>query len=501
MADYNNLPSNMPLDIGSLENWLNSQQSADASWNMFNQGPLYPGPRVQNPLDTEGAGTVGILPNVQEMEIQSWFAANPDATAQDIFDVMQANDISPEAVISAMGFDPVSAMATYNTFLQAPAAPTAPTQQADTGVLDTLLGGAKDAVTAVSGVIDAGLQQLGALIGMGDPSLVVLNPVNPTASVVYGTPTGNATPTIIGSMPNSGAPVGVITGIPALDNILAGVFSQRASQGSRDIKEIIREAVLGTISSETGYPVAGVAGAVEGGLSGDLNKVVDSVSKVVLQIDKKLEDDVNVDPLSIIKGPAQVGKMGPTLEELKTTPVSISGPAQVGEMGPTLEELMTKTTTGGVTNDKITTGGVTNDKITTGGVTNDKITTGGVTNDKITTGGVTNDKITTGGVTNDVVDEIKTILGETPDNKITTVAPNVPVPTVATPLYGQGIRGMRTEKAGVTPIEDVFDISDLSLANVLSLLAGEGDNTQRAPYYGGGTVDSNVDEIIRLLRG
>ena len=461
MADYNNLPSNMPLDIGSLENWLNSQQSADASWNMFNQGPLYPGPRVQNPLDTEGAGTVGILPNVQEMEIQSWFAANPDATAQDIFDVMQANDISPEAVISAMGFDPVSAMATYNTFLQAPAAPTAPTQQADTGVLDTLLGGAKDAVTAVSGVIDAGLQQLGALIGMGDPSLVVLNPVNPTASVVYGTPTGNATPTIIGSMPNSGAPVGVITGIPALDNILAGVFSQRASQGSRDIKEIIREAVLGTISSETGYPVAGVAGAVEGGLSGDLNKVVDSVSKVVLQIDKKLEDDVNVDPLSIIKGPAQVGKMGPTLEELKTTPVSISGPAQVGEMGPTLEELMTKTTTGGVTNDKIT----------------------------------------TGGVTNDVVDEIKTILGETPDNKITTVAPNVPVPTVATPLYGQGIRGMRTEKAGVTPIEDVFDISDLSLANVLSLLAGEGDNTQRAPYYGGGTVDSNVDEIIRLLRG
>ena len=169
--------------------------------------------------------------------------------------------------------------------------------------------------------------------------------MNPTASVVYGTPTGNATPTIIGSMPNSGAPVGVITGIPALDNILAGVFSQRASQGSRDIKEIIREAVLGTISSETGYPVAGVAGAVEGGLSGDLKKVVDSVSKVVLQIDKKLEDDVNVDPLSVIKGPAQVGKMGPTLEELKTTPVSISGPAQVGEMGPTLEELMTKTTT------------------------------------------------------------------------------------------------------------------------------------------------------------
>jgi hypothetical protein len=62
---------------------------------------------------------------------------------------------------------------------------------------------------------------------------------------------------------------------------------------------------------------------------------------------------------------------------------------------------------------------------------------------------------------------------------------------------------MKTEKAGVTPLEDVFDIGDMSLANVLRLLAGEDDNTQGTPYYGGGSVNKNssVDELIRLLRG
>ena len=438
-SQYSN-PS--PLDIGSLNDWLNSQQNAEDSWSMFDRAPIYPGPQERPGEETEGAGTVGILPNVQEMEIRSWFEANPDATAQDVFNVMQANNIPPEAVISAMGLDPQSAMAQYNAFLQAPPAgtpvatnTTAPTDEET--LLEAIQGGVKDATTAVGGVIDAGLQQLGALMGMGDPSLVVLNPVNPTASVVYGTPQGSTTPTIIGNMPRSGAPVGVVTGIPALDDILAGVFNQRG-QGGKSLEEIIRGVVLDKVGEESGVPVAGVAGAIEGGLGGDFDKVVDSVRNVVLQVDKKIEEEDRVDPFSIIKGPAASEQIGP---------------------------VQTKTTT------------------------------------TDTTGGVTNDKITTGGVTNDVVDEIKTILGETPDNKITTVAPNVPVPTVATPLYGQGIRGMRTEKAGVTPIEDVFDISDLSLANVLSLLAGEGDNTQRAPYYGGGTVDSSLDEIIRLLRG
>ena len=95
---------------------------------------------------------------------------------------------------------------------------TPPAASTNDGVLNDLLGGAKDATKAVAGVIDSGLQILGNIFGMGDPSLVVLNPTNPNATVVYGTPTGNATPTIIGTMPKSGAPVGVITGIPAMVN-------------------------------------------------------------------------------------------------------------------------------------------------------------------------------------------------------------------------------------------------------------------------------------------
>lgn len=62
---------------------------------------------------------------------------------------------------------------------------------------------------------------------------------------------------------------------------------------------------------------------------------------------------------------------------------------------------------------------------------------------------------------------------------------------------------MKTEKAGIAPLEDTFDISDLSLAEILRLLTAADDNTQRSPYYGGGSVNSanSLDEIIRLLRG
>ena len=68
-----------------------------------------------------------------EDQIREWFSSNPNASAQDIFDVMQANNVSPEAVISAMGFDPESAMETYNTLLQAPAEPVSVAPQAASG--------------------------------------------------------------------------------------------------------------------------------------------------------------------------------------------------------------------------------------------------------------------------------------------------------------------------------------------------------------------------------
>jgi hypothetical protein len=343
-------------------------------------------------------------------------------------------------------------------------------------MFDDILGGTKDAATAVSGVIDTGLKQLGELIGMGDPSLVVLNPVNPTASVVYGTPQGNATPTIIGTMPKSGAPVGVITGIPALDNILSGVFSQRG-QGEMSIEEIIRGVVLKEIGKETGYPVAGVAGAIGGGLSGDLNKVIDGVGKVVLQLDEKVKA-ADSDPIRIINNP----------DAYRGDPV---GPVQITPDIPTGEDVLIGG--GGDTKSKENKVTPTGEDVLIGG--------GGDTKSK-------ENKVTPPPppppIPEPPLEEILTILGETPEpGKVTPTPLRTTVPSIPTPLYGQGIRSMKTEKAGVTPLEDVFDIGDMSLANVLRLLAGEDDNTQGTPYYGGGSVNKNssVDELIRLLRG
>jgi hypothetical protein len=64
------------------------------------------------------------------------------------------------------------------------------------------------------------------------------------------------------------------------------------------------------------------------------------------------------------------------------------------------------------------------------------------------------------------------------------------------------MQSVKTKKAGLADVGDVFDIEDLSLANVISLLTAGDDNTQRAPYYGGSANRTNsVDELIRLLRG
>lgn len=52
-----------------------------------------------------------------DAQIQEWFASNPNASQEDIFNVMQANNVSPESVIGAMNFDPTTAMAAYNSFL------------------------------------------------------------------------------------------------------------------------------------------------------------------------------------------------------------------------------------------------------------------------------------------------------------------------------------------------------------------------------------------------
>ena len=414
------------------------------------------------PIDSGDTPFTGSTPALTpEQALEKWFEDNRGAPAQEIFNVMQANNVSPEYVINQWGLDPTSAMATYDTFMNPATAPavTPPAVSTDDGTLNDLLGGARNATTAVAGVIDTGLKQLGDLIGMGDPSLVVLNPVNPTASVVYGTPQGNTTPTIIGNMPKSGAPVGVITGIPALDNILSGVFNQRG-QGGMSIEEIIRGAVLEEIGKETGYPAAGVAGAIGGGLSGDLNKVIDSVNKVVLQIDKKVED-ADSDPIRIINNP----------DAYRGDPV---GPVQITPDSPAI-------------------------------VT-------GAADSPIVTGADVLDTRTPGTV--DVLDGLvpRTLtpvdLGEDTTVKTTqpgTVkagTPGTPV-TPVTPAPSQGMRMEATEKAGLADINSTFDLDATFMENLMRALSGKDDAKSEAPYYSGGKVApyAGVDEIIRLLRG
>jgi hypothetical protein len=79
-------------------------------------------------------------------------------------------------------------------------------------------------------------------------------------------------------------------------------------------------------------------------------------------------------------------------------------------------------------------------------------------------------------------------------------APNVP----ATPTTQQfGGRAEATEKAGLAEIDPQFDLNAGLLDNLMRILSGEGDKPAEVPYYTGGKVspDSDIDEIIRLLRG
>jgi hypothetical protein len=65
---------------------------------------------------TSGGGAGDSQTQTPEQALEQWFENNRNASAQEIFNVMQANNVSPEYVINQWGLDPESAMATYNTF-------------------------------------------------------------------------------------------------------------------------------------------------------------------------------------------------------------------------------------------------------------------------------------------------------------------------------------------------------------------------------------------------
>jgi hypothetical protein len=300
------------------------------TWDLYNQLSGQLG-QALTPGVTYVPGGEAATPTVRTIDddIRDFFATGP--TAQEVFDAMQQYGVTPQQVIDAMGFDPESAMAEYNTFLNAANAPAPdttpgvgydpnvitggePTEpDTDTSIFDPIKG----VVREVGEVIDAGLITFGDIIGGFDPSLVVLNPTNPSATVVFGTPQGNATPTIIGNMPTSGAPIGVQTGNPIIDIILATVYADKNS--NRDIKDVIQDAVLDTVGGATGYPV----GAVVGAASGEIDDIVDSVYKVVLGLDEE------------IKKADEKYQMGPIDERPTTT----TTPTETGPREYTLEEI------------------------------------------------------------------------------------------------------------------------------------------------------------------
>jgi hypothetical protein len=293
-------------------------------------------------------------------------------------------------------------------------------------------------------------------------------------------------------MPKSGAPVGVITGIPAMDEILAGIFNQRG-QGGKSTEEIIRSVILGKIGTETGYPLEGVAGALEGGLTGDFNKVVDSVNKVVLQIDKKLENEVGVNPYSVIPK-ANVGEVDPDgPQNVKTDPYSMvatpAGTFNPNDVGPIKTEPYSIITTPFPPMDP------------SAGVINlpppkPPIIDGpGFIKTTFPPVGPSTIDLPPPKVIDPppIIDPPKVI--DPPKTTVTT-------PPV-TPTSSQGMRMESTEKAGLADINSTFDLDSTFMENLMRALSGKDDTGSEVSYYSGGKVApyAGVDEIIRLLRG
>jgi hypothetical protein len=224
---------------------------------------------------------------ITEQDILNYFNT-PGLTPQQAVATMQQYGIEPESIAGILGITPEDARSQYTAALAAapttaaPAAvtppatttpPAATTPPADSNIV-------MDAVREVGKVFDAGLKAFGDLIGGFDLSAVILNPVNPQATVVFGPPSGSPV-TVIGNMPTSKAPIGVNTGVPALDAVIGAVFAGKNS--NRPLGEVIQEAVYEAVSDATGVDVQDIIKGTETGLEG----VVDQVEKVVTGLDTK----------------------------------------------------------------------------------------------------------------------------------------------------------------------------------------------------------------------
>jgi hypothetical protein len=330
------------------------------------------------------------------------------------------------------------------------------------GILDALKGLPGAAVNAAKSTADTLLNQIKEFLPFYDQAQIVLNPRTGKATIVFGTPPSGSPVIQAGNLPSSNTNVGITTGISILDQAINSVLGKEGGLSSGSI----RDEVIKIISEQTGASPAATAGI----LGEDLDTILSTANVKAAEAATRLDVDLTGETKGVVRDGG-------------------TGVVRNGGTGATLG--------GG----KIITGAA-DSPIVTGAADSPIVT--GAADSPIVTGAADAVDIVTGSLTPADLGEDTTVKTGGGDSSIVTGGGGGGSPaTPATPLYGQGIRSMKTEKAGVTPLEDVFDIGDMSLANVLRLLAGEDDNTQGTPYYGGGSVNKNssVDELIRLLRG
>jgi hypothetical protein len=440
----------------------------------------------------EIASILGITPEAARAQYNAAFAPFAQATApaagnQYITSMAQAATPGAAAPTTATGPSTVAlpGAATGSLFDLLPA----PIQGAVTGA-GNIIGG-------IGNVIGRGTNALFELINAPLPSLVVLNPTNQSGTIVIGKPTGSATPTIVGSMPTSGAPVGVYTGNPFIDGVLQKVFS-RSSPGQSDpnLKEIIKIIILEEIGKATGTN----AGAISAAAQGDVQGLIDATTKVVLGVNQNVAD----------------------LDKIYKTQGDVDRAATVKN----------DTITGAVGNDTIT-GAVGNDTITGAEVkteadkTKTVVNTGTVAQTEADKTKTVINKDTV-AKTPPALEEVKVAKRVSPDDpplKTLRVSPDgpplktSPAPDLgspggsgspgspATPIQQpqstQDMYSVGTEQAGLADIGTPYDLNASLIDNIMRILAERDAGAEETELYGGGSVNryNATDELIKLLRG
>ena len=394
-----------------------------------------------------------------EQALEQWFENNQDASAQEIFNVMQANNVSPEYVIGQWGLDPASAMATYNTFLNpTPSAPpvTPPVTPPATGgqdIVDVIKGIPGEVVGAVKSTADTLLNQIKEFLPFYDQAQVVLNPTTGQATIVFGTPPAGQPVVQVGNLPKSNTNVGVTTGIPILDQAINSVLNRPGGLDSGSI----RDAVIDIIAKQVGLDPAQTAAI----MGEDLETILATANTVLAQ------------------SATQLG-------------VGLTGPKEEDDV---VDDLIRNSEGSNVIRDV--------DDLVTGGPQNQPALTPADLGEGDPLKGLVGGSEVEGLTRAPTLTPADLGEGATTPPRASTPPRSVGGSGMGTPQYGQGIRGVKTEQAGVADINNTFDLQSSLLDNIIRTLSREGDNRTSGSYYRGGEVSSSAElsELLRILRG